>query len=202
MTKKRHVHIGGIFTEVPPKPVDKRGGNYHIPKKRKSFRKLAEEFFNSLFATGGEITRMPLNPPPPSEAVQMKPMRQHQERIIAGMGSGDSSDFNTYAKADALGISYDGKSRKYNMRDHTRLVRGTAEVMPEEGKGQEISAHAIADTMTRAYDRDPVTKKLKVKDSVPLAEPFTDQEIAAALKADTHYLDEATNRLVRKPDAR
>jgi len=109
--------------------------------------------------------------------VQQKPMKQYQERIIAGMGSGDSSDVNTYAMADRL---Y-GKDRKYNMRDHTKIIRGLREgaigsEIPGEDATKPIDAHAIADTFDRAYTRDPKTKKLKLKKGLPTPDPKLGQD--------------------------
>lgn len=67
-------------------------------------------------------------------------------RIIAGMGSGGPEDVNTYALAG---------DRKYNMRDHTRLLRGGQPVtsdQDEEAAKTAALGGGIADVFDKQYD--------------------------------------------------
>lgn len=67
-------------------------------------------------------------------------------RIIAGMGSGGPEDVNTYALAG---------DRKYNMRDHTRLIRGgqvvTSDQTEEAAKTGAVGS-GVADIFEKQYD--------------------------------------------------
>lgn len=71
------------------------------------------------------------------------------QRIIAGMGSGDSSDINTYARHEEL---Y-GK-RKYNMRDHVKPISGAGDIVQAEGADASFGT-GIADAVAKNYDMGP-----------------------------------------------
>lgn len=110
----------------------------------------------------------------PTEAVQEKPVRRYQERIIAGLGSGDTSDINTYALADKLGMRKGTPLPR--MRDRVMLngIAPMDSAGTRDGLGDNpipIDANAIADVMDHAYTRDPETKKLVLKDGLPVPDP-------------------------------
>lgn len=141
--------------------------------------------FRSLFATGGEISITgPARPIDlaPAEVVQEKPVRRHQERIIAGMGSGDSSDINTYAKFDALPEAEKAKIRARSqlprMRDRKTFgandmieMEQLLEKQSLESPPKPIDANTIADVMDKKYVRDMKTGKLVLKDGLPMPDP-------------------------------
>lgn len=87
-------------------------------------------------------------------------------RVVAGMGSGDSSDINTYANG------YDGtKHNKYNMRDHTKLLVGGAisKAEREESVRQTETNMApvkgVTEVMDKHYETDPKTGRTVLKPS-------------------------------------
>lgn len=145
-------------------------------------KKITDAFF-SMLASAGTATAKAVEPIakaptlPPTEAVRVMPVRRYGERIIAGMGSGDSSDVNTYAMADRLGMRKGTPLPKMKDRTVTKVDLdgiGAAVAQQAEGEGMPINAGAIADVFDRAYDRDPDSKKMKLKDGLPEPGPNPD----------------------------
>lgn len=79
----------------------------------------------------------------------LKPLPSHH-RIIAGMGSGDSSDVNTYALAG---------DKKFSARDRMTYLTGDVAAKAMAGGGEDgrtipISGDAVGDVLRRAYIDD------------------------------------------------
>ncbi len=107
----------------------------------------------------------------PAEEVQEKPVRKYSERIIAGMGSGDSSDVNTYAMADRLGMRKGTPLPRMNDRIAIETQEALSLSVALDVSAKPIDINAVADVMDKKYIRDLETGKLALKDGLPVPDP-------------------------------